>query len=84
MKKYRHLKRYWKLLLRKCSELSSVELKYYLLFRQRTGQRIVDELLDYDPALKKNDELYQELMESMSNKNNPILKLENIYVGFIC
>ena len=38
-KKYRRLKRYWKLLLKKRSELSSVEYKYYSLFGQRTGYR---------------------------------------------
>ncbi|MEK5069294.1 ISL3 family transposase [Sporosarcina sp. FSL K6-1508] len=69
MKKYRRLKRYWKLLLKKHSDLSSVEYKYYSLFGQRTGQSIVDEMLEYDPALKENYELYQELMESISNKD---------------
>ena len=67
-KKYCRLKRYWKLLLKKRSELSSVEYKYYSLFGQRTGHSIVDEMLDDDPALK-DSELYQELMESMSNKD---------------
>jgi transposase len=69
MKKYRRLKRYWKLLLKKRSDLSSVEYKYYPLFGQRTGQSIVDEMLNYDPVLKANYELYQELMESMANKD---------------
>ena len=69
MKKYRRLKRYWKLLLKKRSALSSVEYKYYPLFGQRTGQSIVDEMLNYDPVLKVNYELYQELMESMANKD---------------
>ncbi len=58
MKKYRRLKRYWKLLLKKRSDLSSVEYKYYPLFGQRTGQSIVDEMLHYDPVLKANYELY--------------------------
>ena len=39
------------------------------MFGQRTGQSIVDEMLDYDPALKENYELYQEIMEFMSNKD---------------
>jgi len=64
-----HLKRYWKLLLKKRSDLSSIEYKYYPLFGQRTGKSIVDEMLDYDSALKANYEIYQELMESMSNKD---------------
>jgi len=69
MKKYRRLKRYWKLLLKKRSDLSSVKYKYYPLFGQRTGQSIIDEMLNYDPVLKANYELYQELMESMANKD---------------
>ncbi|XKI11839.1 ISL3 family transposase [Sporosarcina sp. ANT_H38] len=69
MKKYRRLKCYWKLLLKKHSDLSSVEYKYYSLFGQRTGQSIIEEMLYYDPALKENYELYQELMESISDKD---------------
>ena len=30
-------------------------------------------MLDYDPALRENYELYQEIMESMSNKDFPAL-----------
>ena len=52
-KKYRLLKRYWKLLLKKRSK-SIIEYKYYSLFGQRTGKSIVDEMLDYDSALKAN------------------------------
>ena len=41
MKKYRLLKRYWKLLLKKESELSGVEYKYYPLFGQRLATSVL-------------------------------------------
>lgn len=53
MKKYRRLKRYWKLLLKKESDLSTVEYKYYYLFGQRTEKSIVEEILEYDAAILK-------------------------------
>jgi len=74
MKKYRRLKRYWKLLLKKESELSSVEYKYYPLFGQRLATSIVEEMLAYDPVLKANYMLYQELLKTMSNKDFKVLE----------
>src|SRR5699024_12356928 len=52
MKKYRRLKRYWKLLLKKESKLFHTEYKYYRLFVQRLEVNIVKEMLDYDENLK--------------------------------
>lgn len=69
MKKYCRLKRYWKLLLKNRSKLSSVEYKYYPLFGQRLEISIIEELLAYDPTLKANYELYQELLQAMANKD---------------
>lgn len=69
MKKYRRLKRYWKLLLKNASELSSTEYKYYALFGQRLETGIVEEMLNYDPVLKANYELYQELLNAMTNSD---------------
>ncbi|MHA6258796.1 ISL3 family transposase [Sporosarcina sp. CAU 1771] len=69
MKKYRRLKRYWKLLLKNRARLSSVEYKYYPLFGQRLETSIIEEMLAYDPVLKANYELYQELLKAMTNKD---------------
>jgi len=40
-----------------------------MLFGQRVEKSIVEEMFDYDPVLQANYELYQELIESMSNKD---------------
>ena len=69
MKKYRRLKRYWKLLLKNRAKLSSVEYKYYPLFGQRLETSILEEMMDYDPTLKANYELYHELLKAMTNKD---------------
>src|SRR5690625_2096808 len=49
MKKYRRLKRYWRLLLKYKRDLSYTEYKYYRLFGQRLEVNVVEELLSYDP-----------------------------------
>lgn len=54
MKKYRQLNRYWKLILKKESELSSIEYKYYPLFGQRLETSVLEEMLAYDPVIKAN------------------------------
>lgn len=69
MKKYRRLKRYWKLLLKKQTELSLTEYKYYYLFGQRTEAGIVEEMLDYDEELKVNYNMYQQLLSAINNKD---------------
>ncbi|HLR59759.1 MAG TPA: ISL3 family transposase [Pseudogracilibacillus sp.] len=67
MKKYRRLKRYWKLLLKKESDLSHTEYKYYDLFGQRLEVNIVREMLEYNVSLKTNYMLYQQLLRAMNN-----------------
>lgn len=69
MKKYRRLKRYWRLLLKYKRDLSHTEYKYYQLFGQRLDVNVVEELLSYDPDLKVNYELYQSLLESIKEKD---------------
>jgi len=69
LKKYRRLKRYWKLLLKKESELSYTEYKFYPMFGQRLEVNIVQEMLGYDPELEANYKLYQELLRAMSNRD---------------
>jgi len=68
MKKYRRLKRYWRLLLKNEMKLSTVEYKYYGLFGQRLEKAIVEEMLDYDPELKANYHLYQRLLRAFDTK----------------
>lgn len=68
-KKYRRLKTYWKLLLKKESELSHTEYKYYKMFGLRLEVNIVKEMLDYAPELKANYTLYQELLRAMTNRD---------------
>ena len=74
MKKYRRLKRYWKLLLKNEDELTHTEYKHYPLFGQRTNAGIVQEMLAYHPDLHTNYILYQKLLRSMRNKGFNDLK----------
>lgn len=69
MKKYRRLKRYWKLLLKNASNVSSTEYKYYPLFGQRLEISIVEDMLAYSPELQANYELYQVLLKAMSSRD---------------
>src|SRR5699024_11511532 len=48
MKKYRRLKRYWRLLLKYKRNISYTDYKYYPLFGQRLEESVINELLDYD------------------------------------
>lgn len=75
-KKYRRLKRYWKLLLKNSADLSSTEYKSYSLFGQRTDEGIVKEMLNYSPVLKANHELYQSLLKAMAKKDYVVLKAQ--------
>nr|WP_246570199.1 ISL3 family transposase [Lentibacillus saliphilus] len=68
-KKYHRLKRYWKLLLKKRSNLSYTEYKYYGLFGQRLESSVVQEILNYSEELKINYDLYQDVLEAMDEKN---------------
>ena len=69
MKKYRRLKRYWRLLLKYKKDLSYTEYKYYRLFGQRLEVNVVDELISYHPDLKANYEIYQTLLRSIKEKD---------------
>lgn len=52
-KKYRRLKRYWKLLLKDSDSLDNREPSYHPLFKRHLyAQDIIDELLGYDEQLK--------------------------------
>lgn len=68
-KKYRRLKKYWKLFLKNRKKVSSFEYKFYPLFGQRTEAGIIDEMLKYSPVLKENYEQYQRLIQASSNRN---------------
>lgn len=73
-KKYRRIKRYWKLLLKNEDNLSYTEYKYYAMFGQRLEVSIVDEILNYDDELKANYKLYQSLLRVMTNRDFEALK----------
>src|SRR5690625_377969 len=75
LKKYRRLKRYWKLLLKKESELSHTDYKLYPMFGQRLEVNIVRKMLNYDTELKANYEPYQEILHAMTN--HQVNTLEN-------
>lgn len=85
MKKYRRLKRYWKLLLKYERNLSHTEYKYYPLFGQRLEVNVVQDLLAYDEGLKANYMLYQNLLASMKEKDFQTLQgtLLNVKSGDI-
>src|SRR5699024_5348017 len=69
MKKYRRLKRYWKLLLKSKKDLLHIEYKYYPMFGQRTEAGVVKDLLAFDEELKMNYTFYQNLLEIMQEKD---------------
>lgn len=67
-KKYRRLKRYWKLFQKNRKKVSSFEYKFYPLFGQRTEAGILDEMLKYSPVLRENHEQYQRLIQAITNR----------------
>lgn len=73
MKKYRRLKRYWKLILKDQMALSFTEYNYYRLFGQRTEAGIVEDMLAYDETLKANYKMYQKLLYCIKKED---------YIGF--
>ena len=75
-KKYRRLKRFWKLLLKNRTHVSSTDYKYYFLFGQRTEAGIIEEMLTYSPVLKVNYDLYQSLLKAMATKDFEALKFQ--------
>jgi len=69
-KKYRKIKRYWKLLQKKKWLLSSTNYKNYYCFPGLTTQRdIVDTILSYSDELKRHYDLYQEFLWAVDQKD---------------
>lgn len=85
MKKYRRLKKFWRLILKSQSDLSSVEYKNYPLFGQRLETTIVEELISYDEELKINYLVYQNLLKAMQSRNFELLieALDNIKLSTV-
>lgn len=73
-KKYRRLKKFWKLLLKNAMRISNTEYKHYPLFGQRTEGGMIEEMLEYSPILKANYVIYQSLLKAMTNKDFKALK----------
>ena len=69
MKKYRRLKRYWKLLLKRRKDLSYTEYKFYPMFGQRLETSIVEELLSYSDDLKVTYDIYQSLAKCIDDRD---------------
>ena len=74
MKKYRRLKRYWRLILKKRRNLSYTRYKFYVMFGQRLEVNVVEDLLNFEENLKYNYEFYQSILESIQDKNFHKLK----------
>src|SRR5699024_5754969 len=68
MKKYRRLKRYWRLLLKYKHNISNTDYKYYPLFGQRLEESVINELLDYDEDLKMHYHLYESVLKCVKEK----------------
>ncbi|GAA4062589.1 ISL3 family transposase [Amphibacillus indicireducens] len=75
MKKYRRLKKYWRLLQKNELKLKTTEYTYYPLFGQRLEKSIVEEMLAYDPELKANYQLYQRLLKAINMRQFETLKV---------
>lgn len=74
-KHYNKLKRYWRLLLKKRSDLKSVELKKYTCFKQSMNEDlIVDYLLNCDDELAETYWIYQDLLSAIHNKDSKRFK----------
>lgn len=68
-KKYRRLKRYWKKILKKESNLSYTNYSYYSMFGQRLEAAIVSEMLDYDLNLSTTYSIYQSIIKAVEENN---------------
>lgn len=74
LKKYRRLKRYWKLLLKRESELSYTKYSYFRLFGQQTEASIIHEMLSYSDELEVNYRLYQKILKALDKRDYQMLK----------
>ncbi|API90227.1 ISL3 family transposase [Marinilactibacillus sp. 15R] len=73
-KKYRRLKRFWKKLLKKESELSYTTYQYFPMFGQRLESAIVSEMLAYDPELKATYTMYQAILKAVEHNDSKELR----------
>lgn len=73
-KKYRRLKKYWRLPLKNERDLTYTNYKHFPLFGQTTDATVVDTLLNYDEQLKENYKLYQSLLNALKEKDFNQLK----------
>ncbi|SUU80161.1 Uncharacterised protein [Alloiococcus otitis] len=62
-------------LLKKESDLSYTSYHFYRLFGQRTEAGILQEMLAYDPSLKRHYRLYQDLIKAIEDQD--MAKLED-------
>lgn len=70
-KKYRRLKRYWKLLLKDSDKLEPLKRQYHRLFKKELSQtEIIDELLSYNEELRKAYHFVQLLRYHFTKRNN--------------
>ena len=75
-KKYRRLKRYWQLFLKKEMTLSYTEYHSFPMFGLRLEPAILAEMLDYNPLLRSTYRLYQDLMHAL--RQNDIDQFQGI------
>ncbi|SEK28705.1 transposase [Carnobacterium iners] len=68
-KKYRRLKRYWKKMLKKESNLSYTTYSYYSMFRQRLEAAIVSEMLSYEAILSTTYAIYQSVIQAVEDND---------------
>lgn len=68
-KKYRRMKRYWRLFLKKEATLAYTAYRYYPMFGQRTEAGILQEMLDYHQVLKDNYQIYQAFLEAITHND---------------
>lgn len=74
-KNYKKLKRYWKLILKSQDELDNSEWKKYTCFKEMMTQSgVVNYLINTNEELKNTYEVYQDLLQAISNNNYNLLK----------
>lgn len=70
-KKYRRLKRYWKLLLKDSDKLEPLKRHYHRLFKKEISQtEVIDELLSYSEELRKAYTFVQLLRYFFNKRDN--------------
>ncbi len=80
-RKYKKLKKYWKLLLKNSYDLSTVKYRQNGMF-DLSSEEIVNILLSFDEELKESWNIYQEILFAINNKNYNKLKkiISNYYI----